>query len=44
MNAVVTVSNVPEKLRLRVDDFLLLNDAGAFAAHRKTELLDGDIF
>lgn len=29
---------------MRVDDYLLLNDSGAFAAYAKTELIDGDIF
>lgn len=44
MNAPVTLSNVPGKLRLRVDDFLLLDEHGAFADYRKTELIDGEIF
>ncbi len=34
----------PEKVRLRVDDFLLLNDNGAFADYSKTELIEGEIF
>lgn len=33
-----------EKLRLRVEDFLLLNDSGAFDGYSKTELIDGDIY
>lgn len=33
-----------EKLRLRVEDFLLLNDSGAFEGYAKTELIDGDIY
>ena len=30
--------------RLRVEDYLLLDNAGTFAAYAKTELLDGEIF
>ena len=44
MNAPVLFSNVPERRRLRVEDFLLLNDSGAFADCGKTELIDGEIF
>ena len=44
MNAPVHFSTVPERLRLRVDDFLLLNDSGAFADYGKTELIDGEIY
>ena len=34
----------PLPLRLRVDDFLLLDDSGAFRDYRKTELIDGEIY
>lgn len=34
----------PRKLGLRVEDFLLLNDSGAFEDYAKTELIDGDIY
>ena len=44
MNVPISLSNVPERLRLRVEDFLLLNDNGAFAEYHKTELIDGEIF
>ena len=44
MNSPFRSVTTPEKLRLRVDDFLLLNDNGAFAEYSKTELLDGEIY
>jgi Uma2 family endonuclease len=34
----------PEKARLRVEDFLLLNESGAFADYTRTELIDGEIY
>jgi Uma2 family endonuclease len=34
----------PLPLRLRVEDFLLLDESGAFQAYGKTELIDGEIF
>lgn len=33
----------PQRARLTVDDFLLLDRSGAFAGYAKTELLDGEI-
>lgn len=30
--------------KLRVEDFLLLGEAGAFARYEKTELIDGEVF
>lgn len=44
MNAPVRPANTPQRLRLRVDDYLMLTDNGAFEAYAKTELIDGDIF
>lgn len=44
MNAPVRIVAAPERLRLRVEDFELLADSGAFADHGKTELIDGDIY
>ena len=44
MNATVPLTNRPEKLRLRSEDFLLLNDNGAFQDYGKTELIDGEIY
>ncbi len=35
--------NVPQAIKLKVSDFLLLNDSGAFNEHGKTELLEGEI-
>ena len=39
----VTLSTTPQPLRLRVADYLMLDEAGAFAQYGKTELLDGEI-
>jgi Uma2 family endonuclease len=36
--------NVPHAAKLRVRDFLLLNDAGAFANYAKSELIEGEIW
>lgn len=44
MNAPVRPAAEPELLRLRVDDFLLLADHGAFDDYSKTELIDGVIY
>lgn len=44
MNTPFRAITNPEKARLRVEDFLLLNDNGAFADYSKTELLDGEIY
>lgn len=38
----LNISQLPVKLR--VEDYLLLDDAGAFAEYRKTELIEGDIY
>lgn len=35
--------NIQRTLPLRVEDFLLLNDTGAFVGYGKTELIDGGI-
>lgn len=44
MNAPARIVASPEKLRLRVEDFILLADSGAFADYGKTELIDGEIY
>ena len=44
MNAPPRDPTRPERMRLSVDDFLLLNDNGVFAGYAKTELIDGDIY
>lgn len=36
--------NVPRLFKLRVEDFLLLDRAGAFDANAKTELIEGKIY
>ncbi len=42
MNAVAQ-PDIPHRAWLRVEDFLLLNDSGAFSDFSKTELIDGEI-
>lgn len=37
------LTNTPMPVRLTVDDYLLLDDAGAFEGYGKTELLEGEI-
>ena len=44
MNAPLRIVTTPEKARLRVEDFLLLDDSGAFADYTKTELIEGEIY
>lgn len=44
MNAPFRLTATPEKIRLRVQDYLLLEDHGAFSAYGKTELIEGEIF
>lgn len=44
MNAPVRMITTPEKARLRVKDFLLLDESGAFADYTKTELIEGEIY
>ena len=44
MNSQFRAVTKPEKARLRVEDFLLLNDNGAFSDYSKTELIEGEIY
>ncbi len=44
MNAPFRPITTPEKARLRVEDFVLLDESGAFADYTKTELIDGEIY
>lgn len=44
MNAPFRIDDTPERLRLRVEDFELLEASGAFAERSKAELIDGDIY
>lgn len=43
MTEMVPLTNVPLPVKLRAEDYLLLDEAGAFMAYRKTELLDGEV-
>lgn len=36
--------NVPQAAKLRVQDFMLLHDAGAFEKYAKSELIEGEIW
>ena len=44
MNAPLEPSTRPQPVKLTVEDFLLLDESGAFANYAKTELIDGEIF
>lgn len=41
---VVQVINVPQPVKLTIDDFVLLEEAGAFDGYAKTELIEGVVF
>lgn len=43
MTEMVPLTTVPLPVKLRVEDYLMLDAAGAFEAYGKTELLDGEI-
>ncbi|MDO6416652.1 Uma2 family endonuclease [Sphingomonas sp. BIUV-7] len=43
MTSSLRVVTSPERVWLSVENFLLLNDNGAFAAYTKTELIDGEV-
>ena len=38
------ILSAPVPVRLRVSDYLLLDEAGAFSAYARTELINGEIF
>lgn len=44
MTELLPLNNAHLPVRLRLEDYLRLDDAGAFADYRKTELIDGEIF
>lgn len=44
MNAISPSSALLEKARLRVEDFLMLDQNGAFDANRRIELIEGDVY
>ncbi|MGY2736205.1 Uma2 family endonuclease [Sphingomonas sp. UYP23] len=37
-------SPAPLPVRLRIEDYLLLHEAGAFASYNRTELIDGGVY
>ena len=41
MTEMVPLTTVPLPVKLRVEDYLLLDGSGAFDGYGKTELLDG---
>jgi Uma2 family endonuclease len=43
MNVLPSAANVPHSARLRVEDFLLLQEHGAFDSYGKSELIAGEI-
>jgi len=43
MNEMVPLTTVPLPVKLRVEDYLMLDAAGALEGYGKTELLDGEI-
>lgn len=43
MNRALPLNTSPLPLPLRVEDYLLLDEAGAFGGYSKTELIDGEI-
>lgn len=44
MNAPARILATPERVRLTVESYLLLDEHGAFADYTKTELIDGDVY
>lgn len=44
MNARTSIVTAPERARLRVEDFMLLAESGAFAEYSKTELIEGEVY
>jgi Uma2 family endonuclease len=44
MTEAVRLNTSHEPVKLRVDDYLLLDASGAVDAYRKTELIDGEVF
>ena len=43
MTEMVPLTTVPLPVKLRVEDYLLLDGSGAFDGYGKTELLDGEV-
>ena len=44
MTELLPLNTSPLPVKLRVEDYLLLDESGAFDAYRKTELIEGDVY
>ena len=44
MTELLPLNNSHLPIKLTLDDYLLLDEAGAFGAYRKTELIDGELY
>jgi Uma2 family endonuclease len=44
MTELLPLNTSPLPVKLRVEDYLLLDNSGAFDAYRKTELIEGDVY
>ena len=44
MTEVLPLNTTPLPVKLRIEDYLLLDRSGAFDAYAKTELIDGEVF
>ena len=44
MTELLPLNTSPLPVKLRVEDYLLLDDSGAFQPYRKTELIDGEVY
>lgn len=44
MTEMALLNTAPLPVKLRIEDYLLLDASGAFEAYRKTELIDGEIY
>lgn len=44
MTELLPLNTSPLPVKLRVADYLLLDESGAFDAYRKTELIEGDVY
>lgn len=44
MTELLPLNTSPLPVKLRVEDYLLLDESGAFQPYRKTELIDGEVY
>jgi len=44
MTELLPLNTSPLPVKLRVEDYLLLDESGAFDAYRKTELIEGEVY